>query len=83
MSSLEGSLRIPADFLREARRLFGRLQLPGRTAHGIGCPVEACGSFDGITLAAGDRRCRLETFRPAMAEAGGRGHLLLTRRTLA
>jgi hypothetical protein len=75
-------LRVPADFLREARRLFGRLrQLPGSV--GVEFPVEVLGSFDGITLAASNGHCRLETFRHATADAGRKGRLLLPRAALA
>ncbi len=84
MNSGTECLRVPADFLREARRLFGRLRLRPGTAGAGGCPVEVCGGFDGISLAVADGRCRLETFRRIWtAEAGGRGCLWLSRRALA
>jgi hypothetical protein len=69
----DAMLRIPADFLREARRLFGRLRL----ADGARFPVEVCGAFDGIRLALGDGRCWLESFRHAIGRAGGHGRVLL------
>lgn len=88
MNPCDPMLRIPADFLREARRLFGRLRLTsgsdGRTtpaapsvAAGTVFPVEVCGAFDGIRLALGDGHCWLESFRHATGGAGGHGRVLL------
>ena len=87
-------LRIPADFLREARRLFGRLRLAsgadGQTtpaapsvAAGAVFPVEVCAAFDGIRLALGDGHCWLESFRHATGGAGGHGRVLLPWPVLA
>jgi hypothetical protein len=91
MNRSHSILRIPADFLREARRLFGRLRVVSGPAAPAApsvvaaarFPVEVRGAFDGISLALGDGHCWLETFRPATAEAGGRGRLLLPWQALA
>jgi hypothetical protein len=91
MNRSDPILRIPADFLREARRLFGRLRVvsspvapaaPSVVA-GARFPVEVRGAFDGISLALGDGDCWLESFRHATGEAGGHGRLLLPWQALA
>lgn len=94
MNRCDPMLRVPADFLREARRLFGRLRLASGSGGGTGSaapsvaagavfPVEVCGAFDGIRLALGDGDCWLESFRHATGGAGGHGRVLLPWTALA
>ena len=91
MNRSHSILRIPADFLREARRLFGRLRVVSGPAApaapsvvaGARFPVEVRGAFDGISLALGDGDCWLESFRHATGEAGGHGRFLLPWQALA
>jgi hypothetical protein len=81
-------LRIPADFLHEARRLFSRLRLAsgavgetGLAARSISggavFTVEVRCAFDGISLAMSNGQSWLETFRHATGAAVGLGRILL------
>ena len=75
-------MQIPSDFLREARRLFGRLR---HTRGRAPLFAHVLASFDihGITLAVSDGDHWLETFRRSLPEPGGPQAFLIPPSALA
>ncbi len=69
-------MQIQSDFLRESRRLFGRLRRP-RGASPVLTHVLVTTDIHGITLAVSDGEHWLETFRRSSPEPGGPEKFLL------